>query len=133
MFRMTLCSVPALALAFCTSGAGAAGIGVPTPVRDRTAVVQRVHSVYEAEESLRGRGYYDVRLERASLPYSFNACKRGVRYHIHVNWYGDLVQVDPLGPCGGNGDGYYGRRRYYEDEDDGGYYNRYRHRPRYYN
>jgi hypothetical protein len=87
--------------------------------------------VYEAEESLLRRGYYDVRLERASLPYSFNGCKRGVRYHIHVDYYGDLVQVDPIGACDGNGYGYNGRRRYYEDEYNGGYYNRNRYRPRY--
>ena len=41
-----------------------------------------------------------------SLPYSFNACKRGVRYHIHVNWYGDLVQVDGARPL------HYGYRSY---------------------
>jgi len=75
--------------------------------------VQRVHSVYEAEDALRRRGYYDVRLERASLPYSFNACKRGVRYHIHVDYYGDLVQVDPIGNCREADYGYYGRRPYY--------------------
>ena len=53
-------------------------------------MVQRVHSLDEAEDTLHRRGYYDVRVERASLPYSFNACKRGVRYHIHVNYYGLL-------------------------------------------
>ena len=88
----------------------------------------RVHSVYEAEESLHRRGYYDVRLERASLPYSFNACKRGVRYHIHVDYYGDLVQLDPIGRCGGNGYENYGHRPYYDD----GYYDRYRYRRRNY-
>jgi hypothetical protein len=96
------------------SAAGAASFGFPNPARNSGAVVQRVHSVYEAEETLYRRGYYDVRLERASLPYSFNACKRGVRYHIHVDYYGDLVQVDALGPCGGNGYEYYGRRPYYD-------------------
>ena len=132
MWRMSVCTAPALAVVLCTSGAAAVGISVLNPARDNTGLVQRVHSVYEAEETLERRGYYDVRLERASLPYSFNACKRGVRYHIHVNWYGDLVQVDPIGPCGGNGNGYYGRRPYYEDGYNGGYYDRYRSRPRYY-
>jgi hypothetical protein len=132
MWRKCVCTASALAVVLCTSGAGAAGIGVLNPARDNTGLVQRVHSVYEAEETLERRGYYDVRLERASLPYSFNACKRGVRYHIHVNWYGDLVQVDPIGPCGGNGYGYYGRRPYYEDGYNRGYYDRYRYRPRYY-
>jgi hypothetical protein len=78
------------------------------------ASTAHAHSLYEAEDTLYGLGYYDVRVERASLPYSFNACKRGVRYHIHVNWYGDLVQVDELGSCGGD-DRYY-RGRSYDDE-----------------
>ena len=38
------------------------------------------HTLDEATDTLYGLGYYDVRVERASLPYSFNACKRGVRY-----------------------------------------------------
>jgi hypothetical protein len=122
MLRVTLCSGPALALVLCASGASAAGWGAPNPLRDTATVVQRVHSVYEAEESLYRRGYHDVRLERASLPYSFNACRRGVRYHIHVDYYGDLVQVDPIGPCAGNGYGYHERRPYHD---------RYRYRPRY--
>ena len=74
------------------------------------------HSLYEAKDTLYGLGYYDLRVERASLPYSFNACKRGVRYHIHMNWYGDLVQVDELGACGDDGyrayDGPYRSYRY---------------------
>jgi hypothetical protein len=100
---------------FGASGADAASLGVPKPSSDTGALVQRVHSVYEAEETLHRRGYYDVRVERTSLPYSFNACKRGVRYHIHVDYYGDLVQLDALGPC--DRDDYppdYDRRRYYD-------------------
>ena len=72
------------------------------------------HSLYEAKDTLYGLGYYDIQVERASLPYSFNACKRGVRYHIHINWYGDLVKVDELGSCGGD-DRYY-RGRSYDDD-----------------
>ena len=70
-------------------------------------LLHKVHSLHEAKHSLRDLGYYDIEVERASLPYSFRACKRGVRYHIHVNYYGDLVQVDELGRCGG-----------YDDDDD---------------
>jgi hypothetical protein len=104
----------------------AAGIAVPKPTGAEGAMVQRVHSLDEAEDTLHRRGYYDVRVERASLPYSFNACKRGVRYHIHVNYYGDFVQVDEVGPC----------RRSYDEEASYGrrpYYDRYRdYRRRYY-
>jgi hypothetical protein len=58
-----------------------------------------VHSLYEAKHTLRDLGYYDIQVERANLPYSFIACKRGARFHIHINYYGDLVQVDEVGPC----------------------------------
>jgi len=91
------------------------------------------HSVYEAEQTLYQRGFSDVRLERASLPYSFNACRGGTRYHIHVDYYGNLEEVDPIGPCYSYGNGYrngYGSRygNGYEYEDRRGYYggNRYR-------
>src|ERR1700730_17748996 len=103
MHRSILCTASGLAMIFLgASGADAAGVGAVNFAKDAGAILHRVHSVYEAEETLYRRGYYDVRLERASLPYSFNACKRGVRYHIHVNWYGDLVQVDEIGSCGGD-------------------------------
>jgi len=110
-------------MVFCAaSSAGAAGFPVRDPGIGTGTLVERVHSVFEAEEALYRRGYYDVRLERASIPYSFNACKRGVRYHIHVDYYGDLVQVDPIGYCGDANYGYSGRRPYY---------GRYPYRPRY--
>src|SRR5262244_4456751 len=124
MLRTTLCSGAALALVLCASEASAAGLKVPNPASNSGAVVQKVHTVYEAEETLQRRGYYDVRLERASLPYSFNACKRGVRYHIHVDYYGDLVEVDAMGACYGSGNGY-GNGYGSEYEDRGGRY-RYR-------
>ena len=79
------------------------------------------HTLDEAEETLYGLGYYNVRVERASLPYSFNACKRDSRYHIHVDYYGTLVQVDRLGPC----DDYADDRRYYSGRSP---YDRYRDR-----
>jgi hypothetical protein len=65
----------------------------------RHSLVIGVHSVYEARNSLYGRGYYDVHTERASLPYSFNACRRGVRFHIHVGYNGEIVERDAIGPC----------------------------------
>jgi hypothetical protein len=88
---------------------------VSKPANGADTLVLQAHTVYDAEAKLYRRGYYDVRLERPTLPYSFNACKRGVRYHIHVDDYGDLVQVDPIGRCYGgyySDYGYEGRRRY---------------------
>ena len=115
MWRNSVCASGAVCLVlFGISSAQAFSPGASKPVGE--VIVQRVHSVYEAEETLHRRGYYDIRLERATLPYSFNACKRGVRYHVHVNYYGDLVGVDELGPC--SRDEYDGRGRYYDRHRD---------------
>jgi hypothetical protein len=128
MWRSSAIAVSGLAIILLTVGrADAVGIGVTKFPSDEGAMVQRVHSLDEAEDTLHRRGYYDVRVERASLPYSFNACKRGVRYHIHVNYYGDLVQVDEVGQCrhSYNEGAYYSRRPYYDRHRDY-YYDRYR-------
>jgi hypothetical protein len=126
--RFSFASGLAVFTVLTASGAEAsiAGLASPSPVERK--LVQKVHSVYQAEATLHRRGYYDVRLERPTLPYSFSACKRGVRYHIHVDYYGDLTQVDAQGPCNGYVDGYNGRRAYYARpyHDD-----RYRYRDRY--
>jgi hypothetical protein len=132
MLRIIAWTAPVLAVALLASTASATGLSVPNPAGNGGTLVSRVHSVDEAEDSLHRRGYYDVRLERSNLPYSFNACKRGTRYHIHVNYYGDLVQVDPMGRCGANGYGYYDRRPSYDDGYYGRSYERYRYRSRYY-
>ena len=108
---------------FGLTNAATAAVPLRTIPRTDTEIVVRVHSTYQAEASLYRRGYYDVRLERPTLPYSFNACKRGVRYHVHVDYYGDLVQVDPIGQC-------YERAYGPRYDDPRPYYERYR-RPYY--
>lgn len=85
-----------------------AAVGVATLALGTSGA--HAHTLYEAKAKLYDLGYYSIRTERARRPYSFNACKRDVRYHIHINWYGDLVQVDAVGPC--DDDGY--RARYYD-------------------
>jgi hypothetical protein len=113
MWRNRLCASGAACLVlFGVSGARAFSLGATEPVGE--TIIQRVHSVYEAEETLYRRGYYDVRLERATVPYSFNACKRGIRFHVHVGYYGELVEKDAIGRCERD-DGYYGQRRYYPE------------------
>ena len=96
--RRAICT--AVGLSFLgASGANALEMRAPAIESRSGTLVHKVHSLYEAKHSLRDLGYYDIEVERASLPYSFRACKRGVRYHIHINYYGDLVQVDEVGPC----------------------------------
>jgi len=114
MWWNSLCASGAVALIFFSvSGAQAFGPGPSKPAG--AGIVELVHSVYEAEETLHRRGYYDIRLERATLPYSFNACKHGIPFHIHVGCYGELVEKDAIGPCERDDYGYYGQRRYHPE------------------
>ncbi len=90
-----------------------AAVSLATLALSASAV--QAHSLFQAKEKLYNLGYSSVRTERASLPYSFSACKRGARYHIHMNWYGDLVQVDATGPCGEYGYRDRSRRRDHDE------------------
>lgn len=119
MWWKAVCTSAGL-LGLAATGAGAAGFGLPATSIDAGTTIQRVHSVDDVEEKLYRNGYYDIRLERATLPYSFSACKRGTRYHVHVNYYGDFVQVDAEGPCG--------RYGYRDDDGRGRHYGRYYYR-----
>ena len=117
MSRISVFTASGFAIMLLAVGpADAAGVGLTKIPNEAGVMLQRVHSVYEAEQTLYRRGFYDVRLERASLPYSFNACKRGTRYHIHVNYYGELVEVDEVGSCRRYDDDqtYYGHRPYHD-------------------
>jgi len=107
--RTVLCA--ALGLSLLGAPARAADIRAAVFTDQFHPLLHRVHSLHQAEHKLRRLGYYAIDVERASLPYSFQACKRGVRYHIHVDYYGDLVQVDELGRCRDYGDDYSYRSR----------------------
>ena len=112
--RRVLCAAVGLWL-LGASGANALTVSA-RQVDQPDMLLHKVHSLHQAKHTLRDLGYYNIQVERASLPYSFHACKRGLRYHIHINYYGDLVQVDELGRCREYGDdddyGYRGRSRY---------------------
>jgi hypothetical protein len=108
--RKALCAALGLWLAG-VSGAQAVSLHGSPLDRQPGTLIHKVHSLHQAKHTLRDLGYYDIEVERASLPYSFRACKRGVRFHIHVNYYGDLVQVDELGRCREYGDEDYSYRR----------------------
>ena len=109
----------AATVGFCLLGASGANAFNVRPAQfdnEPNTLLHKVHSLGQAKHTLRDLGYYNIEVERASLPYSFRACKRGLRYHIHVNYYGDLAQVDELGRCREFGEdddySYRGRSRY---------------------
>jgi hypothetical protein len=117
--RTVLCAALGLSL-LGASAANAGDVRAAVFTDQLHPLLHKVHSLHQAEHKLRRLGYYAIDVERASLPYSFQACKRGVRYHIHVDYYGDLVQVDELGRCRDYGDddySYGGERSRYRRYD----------------
>lgn len=76
------------------------------PVHDRSGVDH-------AYRKLRKHGFYEIALERSSIPYSFSACKRGKRYHIHIDYNGELEELNSLGACHQYSNGYDDQPRYY--------------------
>ena len=129
MWKDTLRAAGASALLLATAGS-AQSADLTSDYYGEEGPSYVTHSVDVAYGKLHRRGYYDIRIERASEPFSFIACKHGARYHIHINAYGDFEQVDQLGGCGGYGygsrysNGDYGTR-YSNGYDDGnGYYRR---------
>lgn len=115
-----------LASASGAQAAGAAGTVMGISGTQENSIVERVHSIYEAKYKLHHLGYYAIQTERASEPYSFIACKRGQRYHIHIDYYGDLVQVDEAGSCQDFGARYDEPRARYESRNRYNGYSRYR-------
>lgn len=76
--------------------------------------VHRTNGVDHAYRKLEKHGFYEITVERASAPYSFNACKRGKRYHVHIGYDGELEELNSLGACHQYAyDGYDERPRYY--------------------
>jgi hypothetical protein len=124
---LSITSTLALLLASTSStlAAGPAGIAKSIAATQPDSIVERAHSVYEAQHKLHDLGYYAIQIQRASEPYSFIACKRGQRFHIHIDYYGDLVQVDDAGSCENYGYNYEPRQGYDNDYRTSGY-SRYR-------
>lgn len=89
-------------LAVVSTGAeagGVSGAATGSSLQNSKSIVTQAHSFQSARYKLGRLGYYSIQTERSTPPYSFVACKRGQRYHIHVDYFGDLTQVDGAGNC----------------------------------
>ncbi len=75
--------------------------------------VHRTRSVDQAYAKLQSHGFHDIVVERTDVPYSFAACKRGKRYHIHIDERGELEELNSVGACGQYADDYNGAPRNY--------------------
>ena len=85
------------------------------------AAPANAHSPQAVRYKLQDHGYSRIRFTDRVLPiYQLNACRRGRRFHMHVNYYGEVVRRERIGYCPD-------ARRYRRDHVD----RRYRTFPRY--
>ena len=58
------------------------------------------HSPQDVRHLLQDRGYSNIEFLDTSPPlYMANACRDGVRYHFHVDYYGEVTERRPIGEC----------------------------------
>ena len=82
-----------------------------------TAQPASAHSAHEVKHMLRNWGFTQIEVFDANLPkYQFEACKRGHRYHLHADYYGEITEKREIGYCDDDSQRYSGRR--YEDYRD---------------
>lgn len=58
------------------------------------------HEADQVRQELRHRGYYDIQFVVAEPPqFQVNACLEGQRFHLHVDFYGQVTERSSGGPC----------------------------------
>jgi hypothetical protein len=63
-------------------------------------IVYRPHLTRRVRGELRERGYYNIRFTDRKLPiYKVIACKRGSKFKMHTNRWGDIRYRKRIGSC----------------------------------
>lgn len=58
------------------------------------------HSPHDVVHILRDHGYTEIEFADPSPPnYMANACKNGIRFHFHVDYYGEVTERRKIGYC----------------------------------
>lgn len=64
------------------------------------ATPARAHDASQVRHELRDRGYYEIQFLVAEPPhFQVNACHAGERYHLHLDYYGNVRERRSIGPC----------------------------------
>lgn len=66
------------------------------------ATAASAHDASQVRRELRERGYYQIQFIEDEAPFQVNAYRDGERFHLHIDWYGQVTERTPLGPCGGS-------------------------------
>lgn len=78
-------------------------LGLSTAVLASVALtsIASAHTPHDVRHKLQDRGYYNINFTDRVLPtYQLNACKRHKRFHLHVNYYGEVTRRRRIGWCG---------------------------------
>ena len=57
------------------------------------------HEAPQVRYELREQGYSQIQFLVAEAPFQVNACRGGLRYHLHIDWYGHVTERTPIGEC----------------------------------
>lgn len=58
------------------------------------------HNTEEVRRALREQGYDQLEFSRTKPPFKLDACRDGERFHLHVDYYGKVVEQTSIGSCG---------------------------------
>lgn len=58
------------------------------------------HDVDEVREALRNQGFDQLEFQRSKPPFKLDACRGGERFHLHVDFYGKIIEQTSIGTCG---------------------------------
>lgn len=60
------------------------------------------HNTEEVRRSLREQGYDQLEFSRTKPPFKLDACRGGERFHLHVDYYGKIIEETSIGSCDGD-------------------------------
>ena len=60
------------------------------------------HDIDEVRSELRKQGFDQLDFQRTKPPFKLDACRGGERFHLHVDYYGKIIEQTSIGSCGEN-------------------------------
>ncbi len=58
------------------------------------------HDIDEVRTELRKQGFDQLEFSRTKPPFKLDACRGGERFHLHVDFYGKIIEQNSIGSCG---------------------------------
>ena len=77
-----------------------AGFAVGTLILVAWATSAYAHDIDEVRSELRKQGFDQLEFSRTKPPFKLDACRSGERFHLHVDFYGKIIEQTSIGSCG---------------------------------